>query len=265
MNNKKSIKMPALFIGHGNPMNVLDEDNRFNQAIQNLAKKLPKPKAILMISAHWYDESLQVSSGENPPLIYDFYGFPRALSEVHYPAKGSPWLCEQVLELLDDFGVQANANRGFDHGMWTVLKPLYPAADVPVVQLSICHGQPMSWHIALAKRLAVLRDEGVLIVGSGNIVHNLRLVDFRGQSQYPWAQAFGQSVNAAILQHDLAALADFHRFEGADLAVPTLEHYLPLIYVMATAMDDEPVLLFNDELDLASISMTSVAVGVLDN
>lgn len=165
-------KMPVLFVGHGSPMNALDAENPFNQGFRRIVQKFAKPKAILMISAHWYGNRLQVTSGERPEMIYDFYGFPAALSQVQYPTPGSPELAGLMRSLLQPANVETNPERGFDHGAWAVLKHLYPEADIPVVQLSLNLMQPAQWHFNLAKKLAPLREQGVLVVGSGNIVHN---------------------------------------------------------------------------------------------
>lgn len=254
-------KLPVLFLGHGNPMNVLDVNNRFNRGIADIGQALPKPKAILMISAHWYDDDLQVSSSPNPTMIYDFYGFPEPLYQVDYPAKGDVQLAKMISELLHDDGIIPNPTRGFDHGTWTTLKYLYPNADIPVVQLSIKRHQPMAWHITIAQKLKTLREQGVLIVGSGNIVHNLQAAQFRGGQVYDWASEIQHAINQAILAKDLHALANYHSLPHASMAVPTEEHYLPLIYIMAMAERDDKVMIFNDEIDISSISMTSVAVG----
>ena len=181
-------KMPVLFVGHGSPMNALDAENPFNQGFRRIAQKFAKPKAILMISAHWYGNRLQVTSGERPEMIYDFYGFPAALSQVQYPAPGSPELAGQVRSLLQPENVEMNPERGFDHGAWAVLKHLYPEADIPVVQLSLNLMQPAQWHFDLAKKLAPLREQGVLVVGSGNIVHNLRAMRRDPAAGYEWAK-----------------------------------------------------------------------------
>lgn len=254
-------KLPILFLGHGNPMNVLDANNPYNVEIKKMGEQLPTPKAILMISAHWYDDKLQVSSSPKPELIYDFYGFPQELYQVQYPAKGNPQLAQTISEILADDGIIQNKAQGFDHGMWTVLEYLYPMANIPVVQLSIKQGQSMDWHITIAQKLKILREQGVLIVGSGNIVHNLRAVQFRGGQAYEWAENFRKLSNQAILAKDLDTLANYHALPNASLAVPTEEHYLPLLYIMAMVGDDEPVTLFNDSVDIASISMTSVVAG----
>lgn len=259
-------KYPTLFLGHGNPMNAINPENPFNQGFTQIAQTFDKPKAILMISAHWYISSLQVQSSEHPPMIYDFQGFPEELYHVDYPAPGSPALAERILSLLEGEEIVANTRRGYDHGAWAVLKYLYPEADVPVVQLSIDRTKPASWHYALAKKLAVLREEGILIVGSGDIVHNLRAVDFRALNTigagYDWAFAFQEAVNQAIIDRDLDRLVDYGQFgEVASLSVPTPDHYLPLLYVLAVADADEPVTFFNDELVGGSVSMTSMKIG----
>lgn len=260
------MKTPALFLGHGSPMNVIEANNPFNQGFAQVAQSFAKPSAVLCISAHWYEPSLQIQSGENPPLIYDFYGFPDELYEVNYPAKGSPNLAKRVGELLGG-ELHFNDTRGYDHGAWAVLKHLYPDADVPVVQLSLDSTQSADWHWQTARKLRPLRDESVLILGSGDIVHNLRAVDWRHIATmgagYDWAYEFRDAVNHAIEKQDQATLTDIGKLgEPAQLAVPTPEHYLPLLYVMAVRDEGEEVSLFNDVLLGGSLSMTSVKVGI---
>ena len=259
-------KMPVLFVGHGSPMNALEKENPFNQNLSLITQKFAKPKAILMISAHWYSSRLQVTSGEHPEMIYDFYGFPDELSQVQYPAPGSPELAEQVRWLLQPENVELNPTRGFDHGAWAVLTFLYPDADIPVVQLSLNRLQPAQWHFNLAKKLAVLREQGVLIIGSGNIVHNLRAISWEHIDQigagYDWAYAFRDHINHAMTTKNDDDLVHYEQFgEGAALSVPTPDHYLPLLYVMALRESDEKVAFFNDNLIAGSLSMTSVLVG----
>ena len=232
-------KMPVLFVGHGNPMNALDKNSPFNQNFRQTTQTFEKPKAILMISAHWYSSRLQVTSGENPPMIYDFHGFPEELSQVQYPAKGSPELAEKVRSLLAPESVEMNPTRGF---------------------------QPAEWHFALAKKLAPLRDEGVLIIGSGNIVHNLRAISWEHINQigagYDWAFAFRNEINQAIDAQNDDLLVHYGQLgENAELAVPTPDHYLPLLYVMALREPSDKVAFFNDELMAGSLSMTSVLIG----
>lgn len=260
------MKIPALFVGHGNPMNVLDPDNLFNRGFASITAQFPKPKAILCISAHWYVSNLEIQNNENPELIYDFHGFPEALYQVSYPAKGDNNLSQRVAELLKDDGISFNPSRGYDHGAWAVLKHLYPEADVPVVQLSLNRTKSNAWHWDLAQKLRPLRDEGVLILGSGDIVHNLRAISWAHMNTvgagFDWAFAFREAINQAMEQNDKEALIDFKRFgEPAEWSVPTPDHYLPLLYVMAQRENNEPITLFNDELVGGSISMTSVLVG----
>ncbi|WP_283140209.1 dioxygenase family protein [Neisseria elongata] len=187
-------KMPVLFVGHGSPMNALDAENPFNQGFRRIAQKFAKPKAILMISAHWYGNRLQVTSGERPEMIYDFYGFPAALSQVQYPAPGSPELAGQVRSLLQPENVETNPERGFDHGAWAVLKHLYPEADIPVVQLSLNLMQPAQWHFDLAKKLTPLREQGVLVVGSGKVAlqHAVRGVGNDGELRLGYGAVGGK-------------------------------------------------------------------------
>lgn len=260
------MKMPALFLGHGSPMNVIEPNNPFNQGFATIAKTFAKPKAILMISAHWYSSKLQIQSGENPPLIYDFYGFPDELYQVQYPAVGSKQLAERVGVLLQENQLVFNDNRGYDHGMWAVLKHLYPNADVPVVQLSLDRTKSAEWHWQTAQKLRPLRDEGILIVGSGDIVHNLGAVDWRHINTmgagYDWAYQFRDLINQAIENQDKNTLIHIENLgQSAHLAVPTPEHYLPLLYTMAVRDNTDNITLFNDVLLGGSLSMTSVKVG----
>ncbi|QIM66545.1 4,5-DOPA dioxygenase extradiol [Mannheimia granulomatis] len=259
-------KLPALFVGHGNPMNVLDAQNTFNLGFKQITQTFEKPKAILMISAHWYSSKLQITSGQNPELIYDFHGFPEELSQVSYPAPGSPELAEQIKQLLLPEQAELNPNRGFDHGMWSVLKYLYPNADIPVVQLSIHRHQPAQWHFELAQKLKPLRKQGVLIIGSGNIVHNLRAISWQHMEQpgagYDWAFAFHEYINKAIADGNYQAIIESEKFgNAADLSVPTPEHYLPLLYIVAQRDNDEAITFFNDEIVGGSLSMTSIKIG----
>ncbi|MDO5091298.1 MAG: 4,5-DOPA dioxygenase extradiol [Cardiobacteriaceae bacterium] len=261
-----SSPMPALFVGHGSPMNAIRPQSPFNLGFARATAAFARPKAILCLSAHWYIHDLRLTGSPRPPMIYDFHGFPDALGEVQYPAPGSPALAARVQALLADAEAQIDPARGFDHGAWAVLKYLYPDADIPVVQMSIDRRQSAAWHFALARRLRPLRDEGVLILGSGDIVHNLRAVSFAHMDDigagYDWAYAFRDAINQAIADNDTAALIEFERFgEAAQLSVPTPDHYLPLLYVMAQRDAGDAVSVFNDALVGGSISMTSVLVG----
>ncbi|MFT3807585.1 4,5-DOPA dioxygenase extradiol [Arenimonas sp.] len=252
-------KLPVLFLGHGSPMNAI-EDNAWRRSWQALGKRLPRPRAILCISAHWETEGPRLTSSPQPDTIHDFYGFPKPLFDMRYPAPGSPSLAQRAQALL---GQQASLDehRGLDHGAWAVLEPMYPAADIPVVQLGLDTRQPGEWHYRLATKLAPLRDEGVLIVGSGNIVHNLRVFRFQDAKPYDWAQRFDEAVAQRIRERAHQDLRDYSRL-GADasLSIPTPEHYLPLLYALALQEPGETAAFFNEEVQ-SSISMRSVLIG----
>lgn len=252
-------KMPVLFLGHGSPMNAI-EDNAWRRSWQALGKRLPRPDAILCISAHWETAGAGLTAHARPETIHDFYGFPKPLFDMRYPAPGSPALARRTQALL---GPQAvlDEQRGLDHGAWAVLEPMYPQADIPVVQLGLDTRRPGEWHYALAKQLAPLRQEGVLIVGSGNIVHNLRLFRFNEPKPYDWAQRFDEAVAQRIRERSHDDLMAYARL-GPDalLSVPTPEHYLPLLYVLALQELDETAAFFNEETQ-SSISMRSVLIG----
>jgi 4,5-DOPA dioxygenase extradiol len=232
-----------------------------------LGKTLPRPRAILMISAHWYIDAVAVTAMPAPRTIHDFYGFPEALYRIAYPAPGEPWLAERVAHLLAPSlpasgAVAQDRDWGLDHGAWSVLRHLFPAADVPVVQLSIDRTRPPAFHFGLGRRLRELRDEGVLIAGSGDVVHNLRAANFQGGAPYDWAVRFNDFVKQVLLGRDWQALVDYPALgEEALLSIPTPEHYLPLLYVLGAAYEDEPVAFFNDEITLRSISMLGVSIG----
>jgi 4,5-DOPA dioxygenase extradiol len=255
--------MPALFVGHGNPMNAI-EDNEFSKAWQEAALRIPRPKAILCISAHWETEGSFVTAMARPRTIHDFYGFPGELYKVQYPAPGSPELAERVRGLAGSTAVCPDDafSWGLDHGAWSVLRRMYPKADIPVVQLSLDRTQPPRFHYDLAAELQPLRREGVLVVGSGNIVHNLRMLQWDAQQPYPWAAEFDRHAVELILtgQHDrlvaYSALGD-----AARLAIPTNEHYLPLLYIMALQQPGEPVSFFAEGMVYGSISMRSLQIG----
>jgi len=257
-------RMPALFLGHGSPMNVL-EDNTYTRAWHTLGETLPRPKAILAVSAHWFTRGTAVTAMENPRTIHDFGGFPQALFDKRYPAPGSPALAKRVQELLSPVNVLADTSEwGFDHGTWGVLIKMYPDADIPVIQLSIDGTQPPEYHFELGRKLAALRDEGVMIVASGNVVHNLRMVRWQGEAPaYPWAESFNQFVrdNIAWRGEGVHPLVNYTQHEGAALSNPTPEHYLPLLYVLGTWDGQEPVSIPVDGIEMASLSMLSVRVG----
>jgi 4,5-DOPA dioxygenase extradiol len=261
--------MPAIFFGHGSPMNTL-ERNRYTEAWRQLGAMVAKPKAILAISAHWYIEGTAVTAMERPKTIHDFYGFPQALFDVQYPAPGDPKLAARVRALLAPVDVALDQAWGLDHGTWSVLKHAFPAADVPVVQLSIDATQPASFHHALGAHLAPLRDEGVLIVGSGNVVHNLRTVGWGGGAPYDWAVRFNDYVRGAIAAKQYDRLIEYpNAGPDARLAVPTPDHYLPLLYVLGTQAPEESARIAIDGLEIRSIGMMSLWVdgerGTLPN
>lgn len=256
-------RMPVLFLGHGSPMNVLEE-NSHTQAWRTLGEILPRPKAILAVSAHWYTRGTAVTAMEQPRTIHDFGGFPQALFDTEYPAPGSPELAAQVQQLLAPIAVRADISEwGLDHGSWGVLIKMYPEADIPVVQLSIDGTQPAAYHYELGRKLAVLREQGVMIVASGNVVHNLRMVRSQGDSSpYPWAESFNQFVRDNLnYQGDNHPLVNFMQHEGAALSNPSPEHYLPLLYVLGSWDGVEPISIPTDGIEMGSLSMLSVRIG----
>lgn len=256
----KAEKPPVLFIGHGNPMNVITE-NPYRKSWEELGKRLQKPKAVLCVSAHWYTNGTFVTTNEFPRTIYDFAGFPPELYEQQYPAPGAAELAAETIERVTQAGVKGADDWGLDHGAWCVLKPMFPAADIPVFQLSIDHTGPPQFHFDLAKELAFLRNRGVLIIGSGNIVHNLRLVRWEGGAPYDWAFEFAEIAKEKLMQKDFGALVDYRQFgRAAELSVPTNEHYLPLLYALGASGEPSRVEIFNDAFDLGSVSMMSVVL-----
>ena len=255
-------KMPVLFLGHGSPMNAIEE-NQFVAGFRDLAKSLPQPNAILCISAHWYTKGTKVTAMEMPKTIHDFGGFPQELFEVQYPVKGSPELALETKELLLPVEVELNETWGLDHGTWSVIKHLYPDVNVPVIQLSIDYSKPPEYHFELAKQLNQLRYKGILIVGSGNIVHNLRLVDYpnfdKDNYGYDWAIEAREVVNNYLLDANFKPLLEYEKQSKAlQLAIPTPDHFLPLIYTLGLKDKKDELYLFNDKLVAGSLSMTSV-------
>lgn len=258
-------KMPALFIGHGSPMNVV-EDNHYTQAWLSVAQKIARPKAILVISAHWFTRGTGVTGMSQPKTIHDFGGFPKELYDIQYPAAGDPALAERIKALLSPVSVVVDdAQWGLDHGAWCVLVKMYPQADIPVLQLSIDGLQPAAYHYELGQKLAQLRKEGVLIMGSGNVVHNLRMADWHNTQQpYDWATRFNQFVKDNLMYSGNAQLHPLVNYEenpDAKFAVPTTEHYLPLLYVLGCRDKQEEVNVVVDGLEMRSLSMMSVQVG----
>ena len=255
--------MPVIFFGHGSPMNTLAR-NGYTEAWRELGATVPKPKAILAISAHWYTRGTAVTAMARPKTIHDFGGFPQALFDVQYPAPGEPALAVRVRDLLAPLPVQLDQSWGLDHGTWSVLAHAFPGAGIPVVQLSMDGTKPALFHYELGRRLAPLRDEGVLIVGSGNVVHNLALMQ-RGEAvpAFDWARRFNEMVRAALASGEHRALIEFERMgEDARLSVPTPEHYLPLLYIAALQAEGESMSFIVDGYEAGSLGMLTAAAGI---
>ena len=253
-------KMPVLFIGHGSPMNAIEHNEYHNSWIE-LGKSIQRPQAILTISAHWLTRDTRVTAMERPKTIHDFGGFPKELFAQQYPAPGAPDFAELTKKLLTKTSVQSDYEWGLDHGTWSFLAPMYPNADIPVFQLSLDYYKPLQYHYELARELAELRSKGVMIIGSGNIVHNLRMLNFSGQS-YDWALEFDQKMKEFIQNQNHQGIIQYERLGSiAKLSVPTVDHYLPLIYTMALQEKNEQALFFNEKTDMGSVSMRSFRIG----
>jgi 4,5-DOPA dioxygenase extradiol len=256
-------QMPVLFLGHGSPMNAIEE-NEFVTGFRNVGKGIPKPQAVLVISAHWETNGTFVTAMEKPRTIHDFGGFPRALHEVQYPAPGSPELAQETKDIVKKTVVGLDHSWGLDHGAWSVVKHLYPNADVPVIQLSLDYRQTPQHHFELAKELAALRKKGVLIIGSGNMVHNLGMVAWNRLNEsyaYDWAIEASEKMKKNILNGDYKSLINFSSQGRAfDLAIPSPEHFLPLLYTLALKNGNEKISLFNDKPLAGSLTMTSVKI-----
>ena len=252
-----TMTQPAIFFGHGSPMNALG--GAYADVWREVGEGLGKPTGMVMVSAHWETQGLGVTGQARPETIHDFGGFPQALFDMQYPAPGSPELAARVSDLT---GAVVTDSWGLDHGTWSVLAHVWPDADVPVVQLSLDRRLDARGHYELARRLAPLRDEGVIIAGSGDWVHNLRLFKRTGGEPYAWATAFDAAVKAALVAGDHDALVDWvHLAQEAQLSVPTDEHYLPLLYVVAQQRPGDALAFFNDAIEGGSISMTGVRIG----
>lgn len=258
-------KMPVLFLGHGSPMNAIEE-NEFVTGFRNIGKNIPKPKAVLVISAHWETRGTFVTAMEKPRTIHDFGGFPQALFDVQYPAPGSPELAAETKTLIKKTTVGLDDKWGLDHGAWSVVKHLYPKADVPVIQMSIDYTQGPQYHYELAKELSALRNKGVLIVGSGNMVHNLGMIAWDKLSApsygYDWAIEANEKMKSYILSGDHKPLINY-RSQGKawDMAIPSPEHFLPLLYILGLKDEKETISFHNDKPIAGSLTMTSVKVG----
>jgi 4,5-DOPA dioxygenase extradiol len=255
--------LPAVFFGHGNPMNAVTS-NGYTEAWRRMGQETLRPKAILSISAHWFVPETGVTISTAPRTIHDFGGFPPELYKVHYPAPGDPALARRVQKLLSPLEVTLDNSWGLDHGTWSVLRHVYPAADIPVVQLSIDETKPAAFHFEIGKRLAPLRDEGVLIFGSGNLVHNLHAYAWgrHARDPYDWAVRFETAAKEMILAGELKPLINYETLgTDAALSIPTPDHYLPLLYVLAAGQQDELIRFPVEGVDGGSISMLAVQIG----
>ena len=261
--NRKTDLMPAVFLGHGNPMNALSR-NAYTEGWAAVGASLPRPRAVLSVSAHWYVPGTAVTATSAPRTIHDFGGFPDELYEVEYPAPGSPDLARRIRELLFPVSVALDETWGLDHGTWSVLTHVFPNADIPVVQLSIDETQPPGFHYDLGKRLAVLREEGVLVIGSGNLVHNLHTYAWgaRGDQPFDWAVRFEDRLRELMVKGDDARIVAYEELgRDAMLCVPTPDHYLPLLYILGVRGKDETISFPVQGVDGGSVSMLAVRIG----
>lgn len=257
--------MPVLFIGHGSPMNGI-EDNEFSARWAQMAKEIPTPKAVLVVSAHWYSRGTMITAMDFPKTIHDFGGFPQALFDVQYPAPGSPQLAKDTAALIHSAQVELDHDWGLDHGTWTVVRRMYPEAKIPVLQLSIDYTKPPRYHYELGRELMDLRKKGVLIIGSGNMVHNLRMVAWDKINEpgygYDWAIQMNETFKHLIATRDFNPLINYEGLgKEARLAIPTLEHYLPLLYTLGLQRSKDEISFFNDKAVAGSLTMTSVRIG----
>lgn len=253
-----SPKMPILFVGHGSPINVI-QDNEFTQSWAKIAASIPKPKAILAVSAHWFIDKTKVTAMPNPRTIYDFYGFPKEMYEIKYAAPGSPEFAKETQNLVDLTQIELDHEWGFDHGTWCVLNSMYPEADIPVFQLSINNKKSGEWHFELAQQLQALREKGVLIMGSGNIVHNLRM---SFNEYYDFVPEFDNFFTQKVNERDFSPLVNYEKLGNmAKLSIPTPDHYWPAIYTLGLINQKENVQFFNEKRVAGAISMRSFLVG----
>jgi len=252
--------MPVLFAGHGNPMNAI-ENNEFSLEWEKIGKELPPPKAILCVSAHWQTKGTRVNALEQPETIHDFGGFPQELFDVQYPAHGSPDYAKQTQQLITKTKAELDYEWGLDHGCWSVLKRMYPSADVPTFQLSLDYSAKPQQHYEIAQQLKDLRKKGVLIVGSGNIVHNLRLVQWQ-EGAFDWAIGFDKKIKSLIESGDDQSVVNYDQLgKEAELSIPTNEHYLPLLYTLALRDKSDDLKFFNEKVTMGSVSMRGVKFG----
>ena len=255
-------KTPLLFIGHGSPMNGIEE-NEFSEHWTQLGREITPPKAVLCISAHWFTNGTYITAMESPKTIHDFYGFPKPLFDVQYPAPGSPTLAKETASLIHKTSVVLDHEWGLDHGTWSVVRRMYPEAKIPVLQLSIDYTKDPQFHYELAKELSSLRKKGVLIIGSGNMVHNLGIMNWQlKDTGYDWAIEMNEKFKSLIANGDFTPLIRYESLgKAAKLSIPTPEHYLPLIYVLGLREEKESISFFNDKTLMGSISMTSVRIA----
>ena len=253
-----SKNLPAIFFGHGSPMNAI-ENNSYTETWRKLVKNISPPKAILVISAHYETAGTKITANEIQKTIHDFYGFTAELFNVKYQPKGDLELAKRIQKLIPES--KLDDSWGLDHGAWSVLIHTHRKADIPTIQLSLDKNKTAKEHYELAKKLKILRGEGVLIIGSGNIVHNLGLLNWKGGKPYSWAEKFNRLIIKAILENYHQTIINFYGLEGAKESVPSAEHFLPLLYILALREEGEKVEIFNDEIELGSIGMTSVVVG----
>jgi 4,5-DOPA dioxygenase extradiol len=252
--------MPVLFVGHGNPMNAI-EDNEFSRTWELIGKQLPEPKAILCVSAHWQTEGTRIGAMEKPQTIHDFGGFPKELFDVQYEAKGSPEFARETKEAITKTKAELDYEWGLDHGCWSVLRKMYPQANVPAFQLSLDYNAKPTDHYEIAKQLKELRKKGVLIIGSGNIVHNLRLVKWK-DTGFDWAIAFDEKIKSLIEKGDDQSIVNYNELgTEATLSIPTNEHYLPLLYSLAVKDSKDDIIFFNEKVTMGSVSMRSLKIG----
>lgn len=260
-NAENTQRMPAFFIGHGNPMNAL-YDNAFTKKLNTIRLKIDKPRAILIVSAHWLTKGTYVSTNPKPKTIYDFGGFPEELYKVKYEPEGAPEIANDIRKNVNFANILEDQLMGLDHGAWTILKHIYPAADIPAFQLSIDYSKPPEHHFELAKQLNYLRTKGVIIIGSGNIVHNLGMVDFYNPNNvYDWAEEFDTAVNNLLNKGDNEALIHYQKLgKCAELSVPTNDHYLPMLYILGLKNNGEQVSTIYESLEMGSLSMRSFMI-----
>ena len=255
---KQDYIMPIMFVGHGSPMNAI-EDNEFSREWSRIGNSLVKPQAILSISAHWLTKGSFVTAMEKPRTIHDCYGFPKELFDVNYPAPGNPQLASKTQLLINKTKVKLDQEWGLDHGTWSVIRKMYPGAEIPVLQLSIDYTKDLRWHFELAKELFELRKKGILILGSGNLVHNLKMLNWQNpEGIYEWAEEINEKFKENISSNNYNKLINYDELgTEAKLAIPSPDHYIPMLYILGLLSTNEQVSYFNDKTVLGSISMTS--------